>query len=145
MHLGKNNLYVLFYVAFLNCKIALAQEYSNNIQNNITLDIILNTKLITEQKGKIKELTSKYFFIPHSDSQQDVLLIDFFSRPKADSIYNVKSGFIWNELHEEYLIGYRAKVKTYFHQYPIESTPFPLYQIADNLKKYTEFDYIIDN
>ncbi|MEG3659445.1 transglutaminase-like domain-containing protein [Arenibacter palladensis] len=145
MHLGNNNIYVLFYVAFLNCQIASAQEYSNHIQNNITIDIILNTKLITEQKGKIKELTSKYFFIPHSDSQQEVLLIDFFSRPKADSIYNVKGGFIWNELHEEYLLGYRAKVKTDFHQYPIESTPFPLYQIADNLKKYTEFDYIIDN
>ena len=145
MHLGTNYIYLLFYIAFLNSHVTLARKYSNNIQNNYTIDIILSTKLITEQKGRIKELTSKYFFVPHSNSQQEVLLIDLFSSPKADSIYIAKSRFKWNELHDEYLLGYRAKVKTNFHQYPIESTPFPLNQIPDNLKKYTVFDYIIDN
>lgn len=145
MHLDTNYIYILFYISFLNSQIASAQEYSNNIQNNYTIDISLSTKLITQQKGKIKELTSKYFFVPHSDSQQEVLLIDLFSRPKADSIYTAKSRFMWNELHDEYLLGYRAKVKVFFHQYPIESTPFPWSQIPDDLKKYTVFDYIIDN
>lgn len=129
----------------MNSQITSAQEYSHKIQDSYTIDIILSTKLITEQKGKIKELTSKYFFTPTSDLRQEVLSIDLFSSPKADSIYNAKSRFMWYKLHDEYLLGYRARVKTYFHQYPIKSTAFPLNKIPDNLKKYTVFDYTIDN
>lgn len=145
MHLKTNYIYVLISIALLNSQIASAQEYSNNIQNNYTVDIILSTKLTTQQKGKIKKLTSRYFFLPDSNSRQEVLMIDIFSRPKADSINTAKNRFIWNELHDEYLLGYQAKVKTNFHQYPIVSTPYPLNQIPDSLKKYTVFDYIIDN
>lgn len=145
MNLDTNYIYILFFITLLNSQLTSAQEYSNKIQNSYTIDIVLSTKLITEQQGKIKELTSKYFFIPHSDSRQEVLSIDPFSRPQADSIYNAKSRFMWYELHDEYLLGYRAKIKTHFYQYPIGSTPFPLNKIPDNLKKYTVFDYIIDN
>ncbi len=140
-----NYIYLLFYCIILNSQITLAQEYSNNIQNSYTVDIILSTKLITEQNGKIKELTSKYFFIPQSDPRQKVLSIDPFSRPEADSTNNTKSRFMWYDLHDEYLLGYRAKIKTNFYQYPIKSTQFPIDKIPDNLKKYIEFDDIIDN
>src|SRR5690606_35377163 len=108
MHLRTNYIYVLISIALLNSQIASAQEYSNNIQNNYIVDIILSTKLTTQQKGKIKELTSKYFFLPDSSSRQEVLMIDIFSRPKADSINTAKSRFIWNELHGEYQLGYQA-------------------------------------
>lgn len=145
MHLSTNYIYILFYIVLLKSHIASAQEYSNDIQSNYTIDILLSSKLIAEQKGKIKQLTSEYLFVPHSDSQQEVLLIDLFSKPKADSIYVAESRFIWNEIHDEYILGYQAKVKTSFHQYPIISTPFPLIQIPNSLEKYTLFDDIIDN
>lgn len=145
MQLNTNYIYILFYIAILNSPITSAQEYSNNIQNSYTIDIILSTKLITEQKGKIKELTSKYFFKPNSDSRQEVLSIEHFSKPEADSTNNTKSRFMWYDLHDEYLLGYRAKIKTNFYQYPIESTPFPTDNIPEDLKKYIEFDDIIEN
>jgi len=145
MLLRTSYIYILFYIAFLSSHVASAQEYSNNIQSNYTIDIILSTKLTTQQKGRIKQLSSKYFFIPHSDSQQEVLLIDLFSKPKADSIYAAESRFIWNDIHDEYILGYQAKIKTSFHQYPIVSTPFPLIQIPNNFEEHTLFDDIIDN
>ena len=140
-----NYLYILFCIAILNSQSTSAQEYLDNIQNDYTIEIILSTKLITEQKGKIKELTSNYISKPISDSRQEVLSFELFSRPEADSTNKIKSKFMWYDLHEEYLLGYRAKIKTNFHQYPIKSTPFPINNIPENLKKYIEFDDLIEN
>lgn len=135
---------ILIILTALNYDYAISQDYNEVILNDVTLDLTLSTNLNTLQKGKLKNLISRFYFIPHTDSRQDVISIDYYSIPKADSIDALKSKYYWKDLHDNYAVWYNSKIKTSFKQYPIENSPFPVIHIPDSFKNYVSFDDIID-
>lgn len=102
-------------------------------------------KLELEGTGKLSKLTSIYQFLPKTDLRQEMMSIDYFSMPLADTVITSIGKFVWHDLHNEYRLGYHSSIKTKFYQYPIEHSDYRHVLVPDSLKKYLRFDHLISN
>ena len=121
-----------------------AQNSNESIQNNLTIEMVMCTEINTSEKGKLKNLSARYLFVPENDERQKVMSIHYHSQPESDRLDTLKSQFTWNKLYEKYVVYYNAKIKTTKYIYPVKSTPFPVLNIPDSLKNYLKFDNIIN-
>lgn len=123
----------------------LSQEPLDFIRKNYLFELAVRNKLQIKGKGKLNELISMYHFLPKSDYRQDLVSIDYFSKPLADTVISPEGKFIWHNLHSEYGLGYKSYIKTKFHQYPVKHSEYPKEHITDSLKKYLSFNNLISN
>lgn len=120
------------------------QNVSEIFRNNLTVDMVMSTKINTVNEGRLKSLNAQFLFVPISDRRQKVISILYDSQPEANSTDTIRGEFTWNKLYPVYDVEYRARIKTTNYKYPIISTPFPVKNKTDSLKNYLKFDDIIN-
>lgn len=120
-----------------------SQELADYMSHNYQLELTIKNKLQVKGKGKLDLLTSRYHYIPQSNPNQQVLLTEYFSCPKADTIIQSRHKFIWDRFYSNIEIGYKSILATKFHQYPITPSKITNKDFPDSLQAYLRFDQFV--
>tara|TARA_Y100000031_G_scaffold149233_1_gene186698 strand:+ start:180 stop:2249 length:2070 start_codon:yes stop_codon:yes gene_type:complete len=137
---------ILFFIFILVVNLVNAQE--DNLQNaqNLIINIDVSSEAVIESKSSdysVKYIKVNLSHFPYESFNQQVLNLETIS--DAD-IENNALLFSWNNPKNNVKFGYNTKIKTNSNILEIkEKITFPIFNIPQNLKQYTEQSETIDS
>ena len=137
---------VFFVVVFLFVNLVYAQQNTLYNSQNLIINIDVSSKALikpTSSDYEVKYITINLSHFPYESFNQEV--IDFETNPEA-KIENNFLFFRWENPKDSVNFGYNAKIRTNSNIVKIgKKIPFPLRNLPDEVKQFTEPSDIIDS
>ena len=134
---------VLFIIAILLLSTAVtAQSYNRN--RELIIDFNLDSEFDLTGSGSLSRLFAQIYLTPMDDAFQEVISINDYSNPLADSEIGEFMVFTWDEKVATYEFGYSSVIRTNNVVPQMNEVEFPYPDIPEEYNNYLEEKEIID-